>query len=59
MKKLESCAVWYQIYWWLIFMKASLSDFTDNLSEKFVQKSAMNVEMEAKIMEILIKKRWR
>ena len=37
-------------------MKASLSDFTDNLSGKFVQKSAMNVEMEAKIMEILIKK---
>lgn len=37
-------------------MKASLSDFTDNLSEKLLQKSVMNVELQVKIVKILTKK---
>ena len=32
-------------------MKASLSDFTDNLSEKLLQKSVMNVELQVKIVK--------
>ena len=37
-------------------MKPSLSDFTDNLSEKLLQKSVMNVELQVKIVKILTKK---